>query len=100
MVLGALSFNSSVSFSLASTGANLTSILDDESSQALKKSLQATLAQGTGISKDEVWPLRNAGVQFRLLVQSNYIVTSNAPWRWTPHLSYSQPFFRCIMSTP
>jgi hypothetical protein len=58
VVLGALSFNSSVSFSLASTGANLTNILDDESSQALKKSLQATLAQGTGISKDEVWPLR------------------------------------------
>lgn len=55
VVLGALSFNSSLSFSLASAGANLTSLLDDETSTTLKKSLQATLAQGTGISKDEVW---------------------------------------------
>lgn len=55
--MGALSFNSSVSFSVGSAAANLSSILEDESSektQNLKKSFVATLAQGTGISKDEV----------------------------------------------
>jgi hypothetical protein len=57
IVLGQLSFNSSVSFSVGSAAANLTSVIEDKDSEAsktLRKSFVATLAQGTGISKDEV----------------------------------------------
>lgn len=42
---------------MGSAAANLTQVLEDEESEKnkeLRRSFQATLAQGTGISKDEV----------------------------------------------